>query len=186
MNFKKLFVTAAAVLAGVSAFAQTTPNEQATAITSNQVFLLATNDFAQRKDKMQPTENDKKVAAMMQNEVLPSLQSFCDMLINDVEDEKNIDETKMEGLANDLSNKSMKVAEQLINGLDFKEVNKQLNDALANTNMMLSKEVTREDVNLDYLALPLLAFEANFLSQTGDLSQQHYSIFMQFLAQIAQ
>ena len=161
---KKLFVLFAALLMVPAAFAQ--ENEGFAPI--QLAFLSETQNFVQRRNVGEPTENDKTAIAFMRKDMLRTLQQMADALIA----EEN-------GTTAELSEKELEAP--VVKAME--QADQLARKVLAGSDEEAVKSLTLEEGEL---TLEALGFAIGFLSDTGDLSQQQLAILLQLLISAAE
>ena len=161
---KKLFVLFAALLMVPAAFAQ--ENEGFAPI--QLAFLAETQNFVQRRNVGELTENDKTVIAFMRKDMLPTLQQMADALIA----EEN-------GTTAELSEKELEAP--VVKAME--QADQLARKVLAGSDEEAVKSLTLEEGEL---TLEALGFVIGFLGDTGDLSQQQLAILLRLLIKAAE
>lgn len=161
---KKLFVLFAALLMVPAAFAQDSEWFSPTQL----AFLEETQNFVQRRNVGELTENDKATIAFMRKDMLPTLQQFADALIA----EEN-------GSTAELSEKEMEAP--VVKAME--QADQLAQKMLAGSDEEATKNITLEEGEL---CLEALGFTIGFLSETGDLSQQQMEILLRLMKSAAE
>lgn len=161
---KKLFVLFAALLMVPAAFAQENEGFAPTQL----AFLEETQNFVQRRNVGELTENDKTVIAFMRKDMLPTLQQVADALIA----EEN-------GTTAELSEKELKAPVEK----GMKQADQLARKVLAGSDEETVKSLT---LKKGELTLEALGFAIGFLGDTGDLSQQQLAILVRLLIKAAE
>lgn len=161
---KKLFVLFAALLMVPAAFAQ--ENEGFAPI--QLAFLAETQNFVQRRNVGELTENDKTAIAFMRKDMLPTLQQMADALIAEENGTTaELSEKELEAPVVKAMEQADQLARKVLSGSDEEAV----------------KSLTLEEGEL---RLEALGFAIGFLGDTGDLSQQQLAILLQLLISAAE
>ena len=161
---KKLAVLFAALLMVPAAFAQ--ENEGFAPI--QLAFLSETQNFVQRRNVGEPTENDKTAIAFMRKDMLPTLQQMADALIA----EEN-------GTTAELSEKELEAP--VVKAME--QADQLARKVLAGSDEEAVKSLAMEEGEL---RLEALGFAIGSLGDTGDLSQQQLEIMLRLLISAAE